>query len=74
MNGTEYSGFKSTLTEFWDAAHTGSQQRLFQCPQLQLGISVFPAVHRRLLVLCVGAEMGREGQNTYRHKKNKREI
>lgn len=58
----QYSGL---LTEFGDAAHTGSQQRLFQRPQLQLGIGILPAVHRRLLVLCVRAEMGRKRQNTY---------
>lgn len=57
------------LTEFRDAAHTGGQQGLFQRPQLQLGIGVFPAVHRRLLVLCVGTEMGRERQNPYGERK-----
>lgn len=58
----------SVLTEFRDATHTGSEQGLFQRPQLQLGIGILPAVYRRLLVLCVGTEMGWERQNTYRDK------
>lgn len=52
------------LTELGDAADTGGQQRLFQRPQLQLGIGVLPAVRRRLLVLRVGAEVGGQGQHT----------
>ncbi|KAF3854605.1 hypothetical protein F7725_022660 [Dissostichus mawsoni] len=36
---------------FRNAAHTGSQQGLFQRPQLQLGIGILPAVRRRLMVL-----------------------
>lgn len=72
LDHTHYSGLHA-LTEFWDAAHTGSQQGLFQRPQLQLGIGILSAVHRRLLVLCVGTEMGRERQNTCRDKNIERE-
>lgn len=52
-------------TELRDAANTGSQQGLFQRPQLQLGVRVLSVVHRRLLVLRVRTEVGRERQNTY---------
>lgn len=57
-----------TLTEFGDAAHTRSQQGLLQRPQLQLGIGILPAVHGRLLVLRVRAEVCGERQNTYKDK------
>lgn len=56
---------KNVPTELRDAANTGSQQGLFQRPQLQLGVRVLSAVHRGLLVLCVRAEVGRQRQNTY---------
>lgn len=56
---------KNVPTELRDAANTGSQQGLFQRPQLQLGVRVLSAVHRRLLVLRVRAEVGRQRQNTY---------
>lgn len=52
-------------TELRDAANTGSQQRLFQRPQLQLGVRVLSVVHTRLLILRVRTEVGRERQNTY---------
>lgn len=56
---------KNGPTELRDAADAGGQQGLFQGPQLQLGVRVLSAVHRRLLVLRVRTEVGRERQNTY---------
>lgn len=56
---------KNGPTELRDAADAGGQQGLFQRPQLQLGVRVLSAVHRRLLVLRVRTEVGRERQNTY---------
>lgn len=58
------------LTEFRDAAHTGSQQGLLQRPQFQLGIGILSAVHRCLLILCVGTEMRRERQNTWENRES----
>lgn len=52
-----------TLTQLRDAAHAGSQEGLFQGPQLQLGIGISPLVVTQGSSI-VGTEVGREGEDT----------
>lgn len=59
-----HSGLHPKLTQLRDAPDTRGQQGLLQGPQLQLGVGVSPSVAAHGAIM-VGAEVSREGQDTW---------
>lgn len=60
----------AALTQLGDAAHSGCQQRLFQCAELRLGVAGTLAAPPRALLVAVQVQALRQAQSTCGQRKN----